>query len=475
MLTILVVFSIIQTTFAACQQVRGCNGPESYSKLTLTTEATLSSATAPTYVSSKDYAHLAATKAGIDIVRTFLGSVQPTIVASFQGGGVDSDYTDAKEQCGLFTQSYTPNDAGETCAQAVEQAKAGGGQYYLSGQSVCYECGEHDKKAYPAAQVYMIPSTTDTSSNLMYRAIHEYTHAVQKSFGMPIPGWMMEGGAVFMECLMSNRADGTHGGFSQTFSQCFTTGGGRAGVVKNLKRLYEKDPSKKWMTLYGADRMCGSAADGNMLPPNGVPPGLIEGRETGWIYYDAGAYLLAFAVVKANEKFADDGGRSFVDLWTAQGKKGFWHSIEPYELDPMTGWPSEVPEGKGWKKALSEFTGYNSVTDFYAAFEKFMVTNGVVKSEADLSAFLNVGSLTNVKVAELNLVKASFTGYQPRLPSEETCGTQGPTSGGSSSLSPSSFSFSPSSFTTTTDKANEMTVSISVMISLLMFVILNVC
>ena len=39
---------------------------------------------------------------------------------------------------------------------------------------------------------------------------------------------------------------------------------------------------------------------------------------------------------------------------------------------------------------------------------------------------------------------------------------------GSSSLSPSSFSFSPSS-------SNELTGSISVMISLLMFVILNVC
>jgi hypothetical protein len=51
-------------------------------------------------------------------------------------------------------------------------------------------------------------------------------------------------------------------------------------------------------------------------------------------------------------------------------------------------WPSEVPEGKGWKKALCDFTGYATVEAFYADFEEFVAPNGAVKSVDDLATIL---------------------------------------------------------------------------------------
>ena len=362
-------------------------------------------------------------------MRTFLGSTSNTIINCFAAGSTASDYTTAKATCSGVIDA-------RTCESGVTSATDGGGQYYVSARSQC-KC---DKYMLNYAPVFIIPSAGDSTSNLYQRAIHEYVHAVQMAFGAPMPAWLMEGGAVFMECVMSNRdADGTHGGSDTSFSQCLQFGGGRGGVIKNLRQLYSKSPGNnvQWLTKYGADRQCN-----NDLGPNGAPPGLIEGAETSWIFYDTGAYAIAFAIVKANQNQASDGGRTLVDFWTGQGMNGFWHEVEPSEINLMTGWPSEVPEGEGWKKALSDFTGYASVAAFYAAFEEFVAPNGVLKSEQELLDFVANGGMSNSEVATLNLVQASYSSFVPRMPPQATpedCSggtTKKSTTGGGGSNSP---------------------------------------
>ena len=55
---------------------------------------------------------------------------------------------------------------------------------------------------------------------------------------------------------------------------------------------------------------------------------------------------------------------------------------------------------------------------------------GVLQSEADLLAFLDTGSLTNAKVAELNLVQANYQSFTMRSPPESECGGGGGGGGG---------------------------------------------
>jgi hypothetical protein len=65
----------------------------------------------------------------------------------------------------------------------------------------------------------MITKSTDDQAGVFKLAVHEYTHAVQTTFGGPMAAWLMEGGAVFMQCLSHSRlptAFGTNG----TFSYC---------------------------------------------------------------------------------------------------------------------------------------------------------------------------------------------------------------------------------------------------------------
>ena len=61
-------------------------------------------------------------------------------------------------------------------------------------------------------------------------------------------------------------------------------------------------------------------------------------------------------------------GERLSSLTNTEKHKGFWHSIvvDDYEFNIDTDWPSQVPEGTGWKGALANFTGHDSVAAFYA-------------------------------------------------------------------------------------------------------------
>lgn len=64
-----------------------------------------------------------------------------------------------------------------------------------------------------------------------------------------MPNWLMEGGAVIMECVMSFHTNGS-------YEHCFRQLGGRGGILPNVIKLYSGNDTQ-WLGKYGSDRTCG--------------------------------------------------------------------------------------------------------------------------------------------------------------------------------------------------------------------------
>ena len=223
--------------------------------------------------------------------------------------------------------------------------------------------------------------------------MHEYTHAFQKAAGGSAPTWMMEGGAVLNQCAL-----GAATGLHASFSSCLTTGGGGGGIVPNALSLYQSNPGTPFLSLYGEDWCCGGSCPATDFDTD---------TWSRHLYYDTGALAILFAVEQANANHAGDGGRTLVDFWSATGSRGFWQAIDPYPISYTSGWPSAVPEGQGWRKALSDFTGFADTEAFYAAFEAYMAT--VPSQAAVLARFAPDDSIMTL---------CSGTTYSP--PADET-------------------------------------------------------
>lgn len=282
------------------------------------------------------------------MARNFLGTAEPTTIFLLEPKGPDEAYIEVmRDMCAFYGED---DDDCERARGDVEAAQNGGGQWFVSGIESC-KCGGN---TYDAAPVFLMPSQRDEAMMVTERAIHEYTHAVQNLVGGPLATWMAEGGAVYNECFFTQ----TIGNFP-SFSDCMMYGGGGGGVIRKARELYQGNDIQ-WFTLYASDRCCGSHCP---------PAGGISQEVDRQVYYDLGAIAVAFAIKRAKDKF----GRSSADYWRAPSPKGFWRSTSiPYEIDRKKGWPSDVPEGAGWKKALTEFTGDATYVEFQAAFELMM-------------------------------------------------------------------------------------------------------
>ena len=181
-----------------------------------------------------------------------------------------------------------------------------------------------NKAAYNAAPIHYFPSSGEDAGNVEARAVHEFTHAYQKSRGGPQPEWTMEGGAVFNECLFQQRMDPAVG-----FQQCMLTGGGGGGVIKRTRELYLSDPGVKWFSIYSTDRCCESDC-----PPN-LPSKPSPSAERAY-YYDVGAFATAFLLHRSGQKPEE--------FWTQP--TGYWQypgMVWP-GVDTTTGWAFDCPE-----------------------------------------------------------------------------------------------------------------------------------
>ena len=297
-----------------------------------------------------------------------------------------------------------------------EKAMAGTNNVYASHRDACQsDCGKGAVGAVPMVITSGLKDDgsyyDDVENQMTTFAIHEYTHAFQMHWGKHIPTWLMEGGAVFLEAVFSN--DNSRASRDQTFSEYFNS-----YILPTVRDIYSDQTNfANWLTKFGSDRKCG---DSDTHPPPNVMPNEDVGAAG---YYQVGALAVAFAINKANANYTANGGRTFIDFWTSTvAGKGFWHSIDvvdnDYVFDDMVHWPSDVPEGKGWKKALCDFTGYATVEAFYADFEEFVAPNGAVKSVDDLadilesddsvdslrSEFINAAATTSPNACEAGLL-----------------------------------------------------------------------
>ena len=89
-----------------------------------------------------------------------------------------------------------------------------------------------------------------------------------------------------------------------------------------------------------------------------------------------------------------NGGRTFVDFYNGAGGAGgtgLMHALTPEPVDLRTGWPSDCAEGKGWRKAITDFTGDTTSKAFFDAFELALRPDGAagdVVSEAVMLSWL---------------------------------------------------------------------------------------
>ena len=150
-------------------------------------------------------------------------------------------------------------------------------------------------------------------------------------------------------------------------------------------------------------------------------------RTAQLVYYDFGALAVLYAIKKASE---NTGGAvsepvaltnfftSSIDVSGTTGA-GFWLDIEPYtEMDYETDYPSDVPEGAGWRKALSEFTGYPNTQAFYTDFQAW----------ASAATAVDMSEVITFDPADLQPFQppslSSGFPFQPKLPKDtngDTC------------------------------------------------------
>ena len=227
-----------------------------------------------------------------------------------------------------------------------------GGQFFASGTEGCV-CSTNvvngvSMQIYPT--VYDLSSDDAMKDTGFYRTVHEYVH-VWQSMAAGSAGWLMEGTAVFTECVMGLKH------LQQDWKGCLEQLGGGGGILRNARKMVSYAVSdgfgvtaSDWLKIYGEFRpKAGEELD--MLEKSnpsvlGGGPGL--GR---MVYYDLGAAAVAFAITKHVGLVAD---ASVTDFYRV-----FYPSIEP--VDDM----QFVGDGQGWKKALLDFTGLRSMDDFY--------------------------------------------------------------------------------------------------------------
>ena len=407
MMMMMMMMMLIEISTSLCSPRRGCNPPRAYSEVVLTSTQDVPTLTNLYQSSNADTSLANKITQGVDLVRKFMGTASNTRIFYMHPNGVSADYEIIKENyCNWAGESSNPNCA----SQQISSAQNGGGDYYVSPSIECSDSCGNDYAAV-GSSVWMNIHENDfnnNAKNVVERAVHEYTHAVQMSFGGPIPTWLMEGGAVFMECVMNPAMDP-----AQSFSDCFRYGGGRGGILQEVHALYSANPTTTYFTTYASDRPCGNDA----IPPNGGPGDALEGA----VYYDLGALAIAYAINQSS-------GKSFVDFWTSTDSNGFWHNIEPYAgLDYEDGWPSDVEEGVGWKKALCEFTGFETYEAFCVSFETWIGVGSTIKTIDEMATILE----SNAFVASNNQNQKAPYIHGP------LCGSGNTTTGSSSNDSDS--------------------------------------
>ena len=359
----------VSSVAAACPtNLRSCNPPLFYSSLN-------ASNSLPTIVASSGISEDMKAKVdfGHQMVIDFIGGVAPVTAFLFEPNGAASAYADVESpMCDEFL-------AGEYCPfdQLVTQAGSGEGFTFrgLGGTTCC-----NSQTQITSVGLYYSNRDIDSAEAMAQIAVHEYTHAVQGKYGDMMPQWLMEGGAVQMECLLAHKMPNPMG-----YADCMKYGGGRGGVIPNTRAYFASAYGRVNGLAKGEDRCC----DGTCGTGDTDATFTAGGTSGSYLYYDAGAVAIAWAINKA--------GATSRQFWTSKTPGvGFWGAIVPYAgYDYATAFSSDCPADAGWKKAFASFTGHADITAFYTEFDAWAKTAtendilAILESDADVVSQTN--------------------------------------------------------------------------------------
>ena len=297
----------------------------------------------------------AAIEAGHKAAADFLGGVSNVSAFLWEMNGADdSVYANVKTAYCANADITGTSYCDQNAQSYINSAKAGQPKYAVEGgKSEC--CGGHNVNTRNG--IYYTPSPTNEmdDATLSVLAAHEFTHVYQAMKGDYPPAWLMEGGAVHVQAMMTHKFP-QNSGFVNTYRKAFEFAGGRQKPsIEGTIAYYNTTVGKTQGLKHAEDRCCGDSC-GIGLPESQLPM-------DGAVYYDIGAVAIAFAIHRSN--------RTSSDFWRNPNLgQGFWNTIPASTTtwDYLNGHASQVQEGQGWKRAFTAFTGYANMDDFYAAF-----------------------------------------------------------------------------------------------------------
>ena len=228
-----------------CPRTRGCNSPQPYSTMSLDESS-------PTYFSSAGFPPdlEAAVARGVDLAAGFLGRVGPVPVVMMELEKDASAYASmtaavkAWKGFGFDIQEEVDDAMDRTCQGREEdhcqdqcswddddEICRKNEAYYASSRSSCM-CGGYAIEYVPL--FFAIHGDKETPKNIQQRAIHEYAHAFQFSRGGVWANFLVEGGAVLLECVVGEYYD-DWGGDLEPWAYCLRE------VARNALEVYAYD------------------------------------------------------------------------------------------------------------------------------------------------------------------------------------------------------------------------------------------
>lgn len=320
-----------------------------------------SSTAAPEYIFMSGIPDLMVeqTRRAIELTSLFLGSVSSVGVVFLRPQQASSAYdTVAIQYCRMVPETGCFNSQPLWRQSAIDGTPP---LWSVFGRTRCSSACSQSVLEFQAIEI--MPPAEDydmiAQAQLHYLpgiVAHEYAHIFQgwaTGDGL-LPVWLIEGGAVQLQCLMAQAlaADLGYTRLSSredvSYSDCFQYGGGRQSVV---------DQALIAVRDHGSDALRLHEASQNSIT-----------TDLGAVFYDLGAVAIAFAIHHANSHFASDGGRTSAHFWTSPSK-GFWHRIGKVSISSGD---LTTNEGEGWRRALCDFTGFATMSAFYDAFRDTM-------------------------------------------------------------------------------------------------------
>jgi hypothetical protein len=206
-------------------------------------------------------------------------------------------------------------------------------------------------------------------------------HAVQMMKGDQPPVWLVEGGAVHLDCLLNKKLSWS----SASYSQMVKSRGGMfsSGLIDGFLAYYASPHGQSTGLKDGEvfnDTTVATINVGATEPHDGQ-------FNAHLLFYHVGAIATAWAIHNANSTTAT--------FWQSE-TEGFWNAITPWDgYDYEVGYPGDCPEDKGWKKAFLSFSGHDDMDAFYAEFHAWATT----ATESDVLAILEPDDDVEVMIA----------------------------------------------------------------------------